>query len=104
MAVITPTSGRPTEGVLTYSYTMLAADTAEPIFTGGYKTTLGCLQSTAVVALEGSNDNVTWSPILDGAGDAVVTTANSLIDFSTAAVYLRITSAADNTSVLAFRS
>ena len=94
MAVISVTTAR-ISGGNTYTWTTLtASDTGEVITPGGATGAVGCIQMTGTfggtVSLQASNDGTNWVSVLDLAGAAIDKTAAGLSEFTSTAVYLRV--------------
>lgn len=95
MANITPTRTALEFGSESVVWTGLStADTAIGVYANKTTGAVGAMQCTgtfggATITLQGSNDGSNFYAITDPAGNDVVLTADGIIDFSTAAAYIR---------------
>jgi len=94
MAVISQTTTSIGGGVAQIMWEALGSgDTGAPSSPLKTASAVACVQMTgtfgAAVVLEGSNDGVNWSTLKDLQGNDISMTAAGLVDFSTAARYVR---------------
>ena len=95
MATITPARASVQANIETITWTNLStADTAIGMMILGLGGAVGCMQVTGTfgsgtITLQGSNDGTNFSAITDPAGNDIALTAAGIIDFSTAAAYIR---------------
>lgn len=72
---------------------MASGDTGEPFMPGKSSGAVACVQMLgtfgAAVVLQGSNDRVNWATLKNLSGDDISMTADGLMDFSSAALYIR---------------
>lgn len=95
MATITPARASVQANIEKLTWTNLStADTATGELIAGLGGAVGCMQVTgtfggATITLQGSNDGTNFAAITDPAGNDVALSAAGIIDFSTAAAYIR---------------
>lgn len=73
---------------------LATGDTGAPVSNAGARGAVGSIQFSgtfggATATLEGSNDGTTWFTLKDTLGNLVSLTAAGLVEFSSAALYLR---------------
>lgn len=99
MATITPVRASVQAGIEKITWTNLStADTATEVMVMGASGAIGAMQVTgtfgsATITLQGSNDGTNFAAITDPSGNDIAVTAAGIVDFSTAAAYIRPSSA-----------
>jgi hypothetical protein len=95
MATITPARASVAANIESITWTNLStADTATGMMVMGAAGAIGAMMVTgtfgsATITLQGSNDGTNFYAITDPAGNDVAVTAAGIVDFSTAAAYIR---------------
>jgi hypothetical protein len=99
MATITAARSSIVAGIEIITWTNLStADTATSIIPMGAAGAIGAMMVTgtfggATITLQGSNDGTNFYAITDPSGNDIAVTAAGLVEFSTAAAYIRPSSA-----------
>lgn len=109
MATITPVASSIEGTIQTITWTGVStADTMTGILLRNACGAIGCMQVSgtfggSTVTLQGSNDATNYYPITDAAGNDIAVTVAGLVEFSTAAAYIKPASAggvADDVTVV----
>ena len=107
MATIQPVFSYPVDVTKVFWETVTEADTTAPITVPGIKGAVGSFQAvgtwgSATAVLQASNDGTNWVTVQDVEGNAVSMTADGLVDISSAALYLRVSTSGGSSQDLDF--